>query len=167
MKNPRLPRRPLGVIFALALLALSPFAHAQWKWRDADGRVQYSDRPPPPNVAEKDIMQRPNQAARAPAPQSAQAPGAASAASDVAAPGRAASESSRDKIERERKTAEDKANKEAMAENCRLAQNRQRLLESGVRLRSGEPGGETQVMTEQARQEQIRQMQVVINTQCK
>ncbi len=151
---------------AMALLALTSVAQAQWKWKDADGRVQYSDRPPPPNVAEKDILQRPSNATRAlsaPPAQSASQPAAA-----ASAPGRPASEpSSRDKVERERKAAEDKARAEAMAENCRQAQNRQRLLESGVRLRTGEPGGETQPMTEQMRQEQIRQMQVVISTQCK
>ena len=54
-----------------------------------------------------------------------------------------------------------------MAENCRQAQNRQRVLESGVRLRSGTQTGESQPMTEQMRQEEIRNMQVVITANCK
>lgn len=165
MMNPRLPRRPLGVMCALALMALTSIAHAQWKWRDADGRTQYSDRPPPPSVAEKDILQRPTNAVRV-----APAPGvpASAAASGASAPGRAASEpSSREKVERERKAQEDKARTEAMAENCRQAQNRQRMLESGVRLRSGTVGGESQPMTEQMRQDEIRQMQTVITANCK
>jgi len=165
MMNPRLPRRPLGVMCALALMALTSIAHAQWKWRDADGRTQYSDRPPPPSVAEKDILQRPTNAVRV-----APAPGvpASAAASGASAPGRAASEpSSREKVERERKAQEDKARTEAMAENCRQAQNRQRMLESGVRLRKGTAGGESQPMTEQMRQDEIRQMQTVIAANCK
>src|SRR5882757_8523412 len=40
-----------------SLLALP--AAAQWKWRDPSGHIQYSDTPPPPGVAEKDILQRP------------------------------------------------------------------------------------------------------------
>lgn len=167
-------RRPLGVICALALLALSSAVHAQWKWKDADGRVQYSDRPPPPGVAEKDILQRPSAAtirvAPAPAPgaQPGVAPGASGPARGASAPERAASEaSSREKLERERKLAEEKARTADMQENCRLAQNRQRVLESGVRLRSGTQTGESQVMTEQMRQTEIRNMQAVIAENCK
>jgi hypothetical protein len=172
MMNPRLPRRPLGVICALALLALTSVAHAQWKWRDADGRTQYSDRPPPPNVAEKDILQRPNNAVRV-APSSGQAAlqgasAAASAATAASAPARPASESSsRDKLEKERKAQEDKARAETAAENCRQAQNSMRILESGVRVRTRGENGDTQPMTEQMRQDQIRQAQVVISTSCK
>lgn len=162
MMNPRLPRRPLGVMCALALMALTSIAHAQWKWRDADGRTQYSDRPPPPSVAEKDILQRPTNAVRV-----APAPGVPASAA-ASAPGRAASEpSSREKVERERKAQDDKARTEAMAENCRQAQNHQRMLESGVRLRKGTAGGESQPMTEQMRQDEIRQMQTVITANCK
>lgn len=172
MMNPpllRRPRRPLGLICALALMALTSIAHAQWKWRDADGRTQYSDRPPPPSVADKDILQRPSNATRAP-PSAGQAAlqSASAAASAASAPARPASEaSSRDKLERERKAQEDKARAEAMEENCRQAQNRQRVLESGVRLRSGTQNGESQPMTEQMRQEEIRSMQVVISANCK
>ncbi|WP_082938199.1 DUF4124 domain-containing protein [Mitsuaria sp. 7] len=169
MMNPPLSRRPLGMICALALMALTSVAHAQWKWRDADGRTQYSDRPPPPSVAEKDILQRPYNAARA-APSTGQpAPGSASAAASApTAPARAASEaSSREKVERELKAQEDKARADAMAEDCRQAQNKLRLLESNVRMRSGSQTGESQVMTEQMRQDQMRQGQAVVAATCK
>ena len=39
-----------------ALVALPTQAAMQWKWRDAQGQVQYSDRPPPPGVSDKDIL---------------------------------------------------------------------------------------------------------------
>ncbi|WP_431265770.1 DUF4124 domain-containing protein [Roseateles chitinivorans] len=169
MMNPPLSRRPLGVICALALMALTSIAHAQWKWRDADGRTQYSDRPPPPSVADKDILARPSNAPRVSAtPGQAASQGPSASASGASAPARAASEaSSRDKLERERKAQEDKARTEAMAEDCRQAQNRMRLLESGVRLRSGTQTGESQPMTEQMRQDNVRQAQAVITASCK
>src|SRR5690349_6421207 len=50
------------VLTALLGLGLSAPAAAQWKWRDNGGRIQYSDLPPPPGVAEGDILQRPNAA---------------------------------------------------------------------------------------------------------
>jgi hypothetical protein len=157
------------MICALALMALTSVAHAQWKWRDADGRTQYSDRPPPPTVAEKDILQRPNNAVRVVPSTGQPAPaGASAAASAPTAPARAGSEaSSREKVERELKAQEDKARADAMAEDCRQAQNKMRLLESNVRMRSGSQTGESQVMTEQMRQDQIRQGQAVISATCK
>lgn len=162
-------RLTTGLLCALALLALTPSAQAQWKWRDADGRVQYSDRPPPPNVTDKDILQRPSNVQRPTvSPAGAAAMGASAPASAASAPGKAASEaSSREKLERERKAAEEKQRTEAMAENCRNSQNRMRVLESGVRLRSGTQTGESQPMTEQMRQDEIRQMQSVISANCK
>ncbi len=75
---------------ALATLADPAQAQGQWKWRDAQGRVTVSDLPPPREVADKDILQRPAAVARAPAPA---VPGVAPAAAGagVAAPGVAAS----------------------------------------------------------------------------
>ncbi|MCX7201772.1 MAG: DUF4124 domain-containing protein, partial [Burkholderiales bacterium] len=34
----------------LVVLAAAPLAHAQYKWRDANGRMVYSDMPPPASV---------------------------------------------------------------------------------------------------------------------
>ena len=51
----------LVVPLALAtlLMALSPTADAQWRWRDKNGQVNASDRPPPKDVPDKDILSRP------------------------------------------------------------------------------------------------------------
>ena len=45
------------------LLGMAAPADAQWMWRDPDGRVTASDRPPPATVADKDILSRPAQRA--------------------------------------------------------------------------------------------------------
>ncbi|UXH80003.1 DUF4124 domain-containing protein [Roseateles amylovorans] len=159
-------RLPLSLLCSVLLLALAPSVQAQWKWRDAQGRVQYSDRPPPGAVAEKDILQRPSpNAVRAMSPAT---PGTTAAATGASAPGRPASDaSSRDKVEQERKAAEDKVRKETDAENCRVAQNRMRMLESGVRMRQTDDKGESKVVDDAARQEQTKQMQAVIAASCK
>ncbi|SEK30364.1 protein of unknown function [Roseateles sp. YR242] len=157
---------PLSLLCGLVLLSLAPVAQAQWKWRDADGRVQYSDRPPPGNVAEKDILGRPSASALramnapakpASAPASAAAP-VAQSASDAAA---------RQKAEKERKAADDKARAEMDAENCKQAQNQMRLLESGVRIAVKNDKGEREMVDDSARQTQMKQAQTVISVSCK
>ena len=48
------------------LVAASSLAHAQWKWKDARGQVHVSDVPPPRDIQDKDILQRPAPAQRRP-----------------------------------------------------------------------------------------------------
>jgi hypothetical protein len=49
----------LGAIAAGLLLAMPLPAQAQWMWRDMDGQVTASDRPPPKDILDKDILSRP------------------------------------------------------------------------------------------------------------
>ena len=46
-------------LFALGLLCACTLAAAQWQWLDKDGRKVFSDRAPPPDVQEKNIIKRP------------------------------------------------------------------------------------------------------------
>ena len=48
----------LLVALVCCSVLIGPVA-AQWKWRDAGGRIQYSDRPPFASVPDRDILQRP------------------------------------------------------------------------------------------------------------
>jgi Domain of unknown function (DUF4124) len=156
----------LSLLCSVVLLSLAPAAQAQWKWRDAEGRVQYSDRPPPGTVADKDILSRPSGSAlrsmNSPA-QPASAP--ASSPASAAAPGKAASDAA--KAEKERKAAEEKQRAEMNATNCKQAQDQLRLLESGVRVRQINDKGEREVLDDAARQTQMRQAQTVISVSCK
>ena len=83
----------LPALLALAIVAGAYVgsATAQWAWKEDNGRVVYSDRPPPPNVKTTQILRQPNVAMPDPAPRSvapsggegdkpAAAPAAASAA---------------------------------------------------------------------------------------
>uniref|UniRef100_UPI0013C2BDE7 DUF4124 domain-containing protein n=1 Tax=Azohydromonas sediminis TaxID=2259674 RepID=UPI0013C2BDE7 len=73
----------LGVPLVAALLAFvaAGDAQAQWKWRDRSGQIHVSDLPPPRDVADKDVLQRPATASR-PAPP----PAPAAEGDDAAAP---------------------------------------------------------------------------------
>lgn len=65
----------------LMALAAAPLAHAQYKWRDANGRMVYSDMPPPASVAPSAVLQAP--ARPAPAADSGGSGATARAASAV------------------------------------------------------------------------------------
>lgn len=160
---------PLSLLCGAMLLSLAPAAQAQWKWRDADGRVQYSDRPPPGHVAEKDILARPSSSAlRAMSAPAAAASTPASSPASAAASAKSASDAAKaEKAEKERKAADDKRRAEINAENCRHAQEQLRMLDSGVRVSQVNDKGERVALDDAAKQAQIKQAQTVISVSCK
>ena len=160
--------RLLGLLLVGAALATP--AIAQWKWRDAAGHVQYSDRPPPADVADKDILQKPNGARRVVAP----APTALSlAASAPPAPGVKASdpqlEAKRKQQEQEeaakRKAEEDRVAK-LKAESCQRARSYQRTLDDGIRIARTNDKGEREILDDKARAEEAQRTQQVIASDC-
>lgn len=154
---------------ALALAAAATTAQAQWKWRDKSGQVNVSDRPPPMDVAEKDILARPTpESVRRPAP--APAASAASAATPARGPlerelalrRRAAEQeqSAKAKAEEERVAAQ-------RAENCRRARNHVAALESGQRMARVNDKGEREVLDDRGRADELRQAREIIASDCK
>ena len=151
-----------------ALLAVP--AQAQWKWRDKNGQTQYSDLPPPPGIADSDILQRPNVTQR-------QAPTSAAVASGAASGAPLAPKGSDPELEaRRRKTEQDattkrKAEEEkvaiAKADNCLRAKAQMRTLDSGVRLSRNNDKGEREVMDDAARAAEAKRTQDVIASDCK
>ena len=161
-------------------------AHAQWAWLEKDGRKVYSDRPPPSDVLEKNILKRPGGAKGAQAavivgaadPDQAAASAAASAASAGAAPaGNMPKLSSVDKEleEKKKKTADAetvkrKADEErvskAKADNCSRAKQAKASLDSGVRIARTNEKGEREVMEDAARAVEAKRIQGIIATDC-
>lgn len=170
--------RPLarGVIRALPCLALalaislslSLPAQAQWKWRDKDGQVNVSDRPPPNEVPEKDILARPlQQTRRAAAPAASAASAAASAAPtalerEVQARKRQAEqeEAAKNKAEEERTAA-------IKAQNCRNARSQIAGLESGQRIARVNEKGEREVLDDKGRADEMRRAREVATSDCR
>jgi hypothetical protein len=60
-------RLSVTIALALALGVALPASAQMYKWVDADGKVQYSDKPPPSNV-KTEKLREPARAAPAPAP---------------------------------------------------------------------------------------------------
>jgi Domain of unknown function (DUF4124) len=167
MKN-ALFRTGCGIV-AIALVSLSMVAQAQWKWRDAQGRVQYSDQPPPPGVAAKDVLQSP---IAAPPPRVV-APASAPAA---AAPGKAAStadpalEAKRKQAQQEaeaKRKAEEAQQTQVKAQNCDRARDYMRTLDSGIRVARTNAKGEREIMDDATRAREAESTRQIMQSQCR
>lgn len=167
------PSRVVAWLIALALTATSLAsleAQAQWTWRDKSGQVNASDRPPPRDVPEKDILSRPTPDARR-----AAAPAAAPSATPVAS---ASAPTALDKEVQARKRATEqeqaakaKAEEERTAglraENCRSARSHLASLESGQRIARTNDKGEREVLDDAGRATELRKAREVIASDCR
>jgi hypothetical protein len=160
------------ILAGLALAATSANAGTQWKWRDASGAVQYSDRPPPAGTPDASILQRP--AASRVIQLAKPASDADSAASAPKPPAAKASESDLDVKRRkaeEEKAAQHKVEEEkqakARAENCTQARNYQRTLNDGIRIARTNSKGEREILDDKGRAEEQKRTQEAISNNCK
>jgi hypothetical protein len=165
------------LMVAVAMLAavLATPAEAQWKWRDKNGRVQYSDQPPPSGVPDKDVLQKPASANRQAAAPVAAAVAAvpASAASGIALTPKTVEpelEAKRRKADEE-KAAKDKAEEQklaaARADNCSRARSQLRTIDDGIRIARTNATGEREILDDKARAEERRRTTDVIASDCK
>lgn len=162
---------------ALIGLVLAASAQAQWKWKDAKGNVQYSDRPPPSGTPDKDILQRPANAVRVisvvPAGVAASAPASAPAARPAAsAPTKAEQEASaRQKQDQDKEAAKQKEEERRLAEtrreNCSRAQAQLRDLQSGIRITRTNEAGERVFMDDAQRQAEVERTRSLVTNECK
>lgn len=166
----------LPALGALLLLA-PPAAEAQWVWRDAGGRVTASDRPPPKEVPERDILARP--AAGQPPPRrvatAAPAAEAASAPAAVASPPRDAAlereVQARRRAAEQEQAARERAETERLAaqraDNCSRAKGHLAALESGQRIARTNERGEREILDDRARAEELRRTREVVASDCR
>lgn len=161
---------------AALLLAVLP-AHAQWKWKDSKGQTHISDLPPPRDIPDKDVLQRPSEIARkTPVPSgtaASDAAPAAPAASAVAATKPRVDpeiEARRARIEQEQK-AKAKAEEDRLAaqraENCARAKQQLAGVESGMRLARVNDKGEREILDDKARAEEAQRARQAIASECR
>ncbi|MCW5635719.1 MAG: DUF4124 domain-containing protein [Rubrivivax sp.] len=168
------------LIVAVAAASLATPADAQWRWRDGNGRITVSDRPPPKEIPEKDILSRPASAALRRAPPAAAAEAASEAASGAPVPAVAAASGPgglQAEVEARRRRAEQEAAAKAKAdeqrlaaqraENCRRARAHVAALESGQRLARVNDKGEREVLDDRGRAEEMRSARAVIASDCR
>lgn len=173
MRSPRSTLPALATVTLVTLLAASSAHAIQWKWRDADGRVQYSDRPPPAYVADKDILTRPAAVIRpAATPPASEASTAGAAASRVPAgkasdPELEAKKRKADEEKEAQRKAEEAKVAKAKAEDCERARGYQKTLDDGIRIGRTNAKGEREVLDDQARAQESARNKQVMNATCK
>lgn len=165
-------------LLALLLIGTLPMAaHAQWKWRDAAGKVQYSDLPPPQGTPEQDILQRPPTARKPVVVRPIGSADAASVPASAAAsaprqPNRAELEAQAKRKQAEaeiaaRRKEEERKIAEQRAENCRRATEHLRVLESGARITKQNAAGETIFLDDQQRAQEIQYVRGIMSSDCR
>jgi hypothetical protein len=165
------PRRLAGLgLSVLALLALSLPAEAQWKWRDSRGQIHISDIPPPRDVPDKDVLQRPDSAARKASPPAAPAAPSASAAATKPAAADPELEERKRKAEQEqaaRQKADEQKAKAARTENCQRAREQLATMESGMRVVRVRPDGEREYLSDEQRNSEAQRARAAIASDCR
>jgi hypothetical protein len=155
------------------LATAAPGAWAQWKWKDAKGQVHISDLPPPRDIPDKDVMQRPTETTR----RAAAAAAAQASAANASAPSPAAKpkvdpeiEARRARQEQEQrakeKAAEEKASSQR-SENCQRARQHLATLESGMRIARVNDKGEREILDDKARAEEMQRARQVMASECR
>jgi hypothetical protein len=164
-------RQLRGALLALAAAALALPSAAQWKWRDAQGRVQYSDRPPPNDVRDRDILTRP---AAVPAAQRPATPASAAAGTPAGSASAPTSDPTLEARKRQAESVQDQAKRDEEArvarqkiENCARAKEYARTVESGQRIARTNDKGEREFLDDAQRAREAARTRDIIASDCR
>jgi predicted component of type VI protein secretion system len=167
--------------FLVAVLSLAALqAFAQWQWVDKDGRKVFSDRPPPAEVQDKNILKRPpgkgtasGSVAAVPTPAGALGTTGGTAEAPADKPVVSGVDKSLDEKKKklaEADAAKRKADQEritsAKADNCARAKQAKAGYASGMRIARVNEKGERQVLDEAARTAEIKRLEGIIEADC-
>ena len=160
----------LSVAIWLALCVALPASAQMYKWVDSDGKVQYSDKPPPSNI-KTEKLREPARAASTPA--ASDAKGGTPKDAAKAGPKTAAEQEQafRKRQLDEAKAQEDEGKKQAQArdkaENCRRANAAVATLQIGGRQQRINQQGEREFLDEQQIAQELAKAQQEAATACK
>jgi hypothetical protein len=169
-----------ALLLASACLLLIAPAQAQWKWKDAAGRVQYSDLPPPQGTLDKDILLRPASAQKAPivvAPIATAPAASAPVPPAKTAPDKPAAKTDVD-IEQKKREQDEKAAKlkdqqdkqrlaEQRRENCTRARDALRGLDGSQRVTRTNAQGERVFLDESQVAAEAQRARAVVASECR
>ena len=128
----------------IAVMVFSSAAAAQWAWKDENGRVVYSDRPPPNSVAPDRIVRQPGGGALNTAGATADAKGDGKANAPKTWLDRDAEFKKRqsERADAEKKSNEEQSQNAQRRSDCERARSYVATLESGTRVVRTDSKGE-------------------------
>ncbi len=153
-------KSPIQFFIAIAILLATATVAAQvYKWVDKDGKVQYTDTPPPANASKAEAKKVETGSA---------------ATSSSPAPAKSLQDRAKDYDKRRteaadatKKSEEARKKDEAVAENCKAARAELRDLESGRPIRRTNEKGEITVMSEAERDAELSKVRALAAESCK
>ena len=151
---------------AVMLICALP-AQAQYQWRDANGRMVFSDQPPPPSVKPENVLRAdpmPSSGARPEAARRSSGTAGQDQAADRELARRQKANEQADKAERERQQAEQT---QRLARACEEARTELRTLESGMRMARINKDGEREYLDDAERDKRIATIRRDLNQSCK
>ena len=159
----------IAAVVALAY-GFAGSASAQYTWLGKDGRKVYSDRPPPSDIGEKNVLQRPSMAA----PRQAAAPASGASSGGSATPAgkpdqaqeMAAKMKQADEAEAARKQAELDRIARVKADNCLRAQQAQATYASGAPLSRINAQGERELLDDATRTAETQRLGGIMASDC-
>lgn len=177
----KLQKIVLALVTGACTCLVATGAMAQWQWIEKDGSKVFSDRPPPLDIPEKNILKQPGgmraKAAEPAAPAasaSTDAPAATNAAPVLAVPKASgvdkeleAKKKQAEAAEETRKKAEDAKQAKLRADNCVRAKQGKSTIDSGVRIAQTNAQGERIIMDDAARAAEGKRIDAIIASDCK
>ena len=156
-------------VFMILLCGLVAPADAQWKWISPSGVVHYSDQPPPPTIAARNILARPA-ALHAPGPA---ASGASHAAGQGKGPESQAARKLQSKLEEDKRAKaaaqrlQQQVSEQARLDHCLQAQRQLQALNSGLRVRQVDAQGNRNFLDDAQIAAQRQQAAAMIAATCR
>lgn len=165
MKTPKLLLLALACAFSLG-------AVAQWQWIDRDGRKVFSDRPPPVDIPEKNILKQPGSSSQrsyhpVPAADAASAPAAAASTAGAGKDKELEEKKAQaEATEAAKKKAEAEKIAKLKAENCARARQAKAAYDSGRLIATTNAQGERVFLDEAGRAAETKRLEGIIATEC-
>ena len=173
-------RATVTVALVLAGFVSTP-SEAQWAWKDTNGRLVYSDRPPPQDIKAASIVRQPNtQALANPAPTSgtlddagkpgdakgADAKGASNAPKTVAEREMEFRKRQQERAESDKKAAEEQTKSAAKTAECERARGYMKSLEDGIRITKTDASGNREFLDDSQRAAEMDRTRQIIQSTC-
>jgi hypothetical protein len=170
-------RSPILAALAVAFVAgtFAAGASAQWAWKDDNGRLVYSNIPPPPSVKPTQIVRQPGvapEAARASTPvygeveKPAAAPAPTNISKTYAERDAEFRKRQQERTDSERKAQEEQQKSAQKAVECERSRGYLRGLEDGARIMRTDAAGNREYLDDAQRAAEIDRMRKAIRELC-